>query len=248
MTRERREVPPEIATAVNAVMKEIKTLAKDDKNAFGKYDFASTDKFLAAVNPLCATAGLIIIQDEEECSVDIREMEDERGAIKKKAYLIILFSFTLAHTSGVTGWPVYRTIMVPANGAQAFGSAQSYALKQFMRSLFQISTGDRDDADLGPDDELPTRGGGRSRQEPKREERRREEPKPEKPKRDRVENETALAAIRVALELASTTGEVNEVVTKNAELLDTVIGGEELREEATAKWKLLRKLEKEAAE
>lgn len=237
-------IPADIAGAVNKVMKEIKTLGKDDKNAFGKYDFVSTDKFLAAVNPLCGEAGLIIVQNEDDCSVEIREMEDERGAIKKKAHLSIRFSFILAHTSGATWGPLIRTIMVPANGAQAFGSAQSYALKQFLRSLFQISTGDRDDADLGPDDELPARG----RAQPKREERRREEPKPEKPKRDRVENEAALSVIRIALELASTTGEVNEVVTKNAELLDTVIGGEELREEATAKWKLLRKLEKEAAE
>jgi len=38
-------------------------------------------------------------------------------------------------------------VMVPANGAQAAGSAQSYALKQFMRGLFLIPTGDADDPD-----------------------------------------------------------------------------------------------------
>ena len=37
--------------------------------------------------------------------------------------------------------------MVQATGAQAFGSAQSYALKQFLRSLFMIPTGDKDDPD-----------------------------------------------------------------------------------------------------
>ena len=45
--------------------------------------------------------------------------------------------------------------MVPARGAQAFGAAQSYALKQFMRSLFQIPTGDREDADFGAPERLP---------------------------------------------------------------------------------------------
>lgn len=243
MTREKREVPPEVAAAVNAVMTEIKTITKDDENKFGHYDFASTDKFLAATNPLCAKAGLIIIQDEEECSVDIREMEDERGNIKKKAYLIILFSFTLAVKSGVTAQPVFRTIMVPANGAQAFGSAQSYALKQFMRSLFQISTGDKDDADLGPADELPTRGAGRSRQEPKREERKRETPK-----KDLISNPTASASIRAAIDLAATRDEVSEAIEKNRAVLDTLDDGEAIRAEATAKWKKLPKLEKEAAE
>lgn len=41
-------------------------------------------------------------------------------------------------------------------GAQAFGAAQSYALKQFMRSLFQIATGEKgQDADEHPNADLP---------------------------------------------------------------------------------------------
>ena len=32
-------------------------------------------------------------------------------------------------------------------GGQAMGAAQSYALKQFMRSLFLIATGENDDLD-----------------------------------------------------------------------------------------------------
>jgi len=41
-------------------------------------------------------------------------------------------------------------------GAQAFGAAQSYAEKQFMRSLFKIATGDDDDADFHQQENLPT--------------------------------------------------------------------------------------------
>src|SRR3954471_22040307 len=41
-----------------------------------------------------------------------------------------------------------RAKMVLATGAQAFGSAQSYALKQFMRAMFMISTGEKDDPDF----------------------------------------------------------------------------------------------------
>ena len=238
MTGEITPVPPEVATAVNAVMKEIKTLVKDDKNNYGNYGFASTDKFLSAVNPLCAAAGLMIFQDEEECGVDVREMEDDRGNLKKKAYLSIKFAFLLVHTSGASWGPMRRSIVVPANGAQAFGSAQSYALKQFLRSLFQISTGDKDDADLGPDDELPARGRTQSKPAPKR----------EVPKKDLISNPTASAAIRAAVDLASTKEEVGEAIEKNRAVLDTLDDGEAIRAEATTKWKSLKKTQKEAAE
>lgn len=43
-----------------------------------------------------------------------------------------------------------RTVEVLRNGAQAYGSAQSYALKQYWRGLLLIPTGDKDDADYAP--------------------------------------------------------------------------------------------------
>ena len=46
-------------------------------------------------------------------------------------------------------------MIVPASGAQAFGSSQSYAIKQFMRGLFQIPTGDDDDLDSQEKKTLP---------------------------------------------------------------------------------------------
>ena len=39
-------------------------------------------------------------------------------------------------------------------GSQAFGSAQSYSLKQFMRSMFQVATGE-EEVDHKPQSELP---------------------------------------------------------------------------------------------
>ena len=38
---------------------------------------------------------------------------------------------------------------------QTSGRCQSYALRQFLRSLFQIPTGDRDDADCRPQADVP---------------------------------------------------------------------------------------------
>ncbi|WP_431861466.1 ERF family protein [Azospirillum sp.] len=148
-------MPVELAAAINDVMAGVKTLGKDGNNQHQRYDFVSTDKFLAAVNPLCAAAGLVILQDEESVEVATQESTDQYGKTKTQAWLTARYSFMLAHKSGAVYGPLRRTVMVLANGAQAFGSAQSYALKQFMRSLFQISTGDKDDADLQPADDLP---------------------------------------------------------------------------------------------
>lgn len=146
------DMPEAVAGAINAVMGQIKGLLKTERNRAAGYRFASIDDFLAAVNPLCAKAGLIIIQDE----LDARLVHDGTQ-LTNRSWLWATFTFTLAHKSGALYGPLTRSIMVPAVGAQAFGAAQSYALKQFMRSLFQIPTGDREDADFIAPQRLPGR-------------------------------------------------------------------------------------------
>ena len=138
-------IPPKVAAAINAVMVEVKRLDKGAENKHGNYKFTSVDDFLDATRPACAAAGLIIVPDEE--SVDMVEK-----------WLRVKFSFTVAHASGETwGHTPARTVMVnSAMGSQAYGAAQSYALKQFLRALFQISTGDGEDADTQPNEQLPS--------------------------------------------------------------------------------------------
>jgi hypothetical protein len=135
-------IPEAVAGAINMVMGRIKGLLRTERNRVGGYRFASIDDFLGAVNPLCAKAGLIILQDE----LDARLVHDGTE-LNQRSWLWATFTFTLAHKSGALYGPLTRSVMVPAAGAQSFGAAQSYALKQFMRSLFQIPTGDGDDAD-----------------------------------------------------------------------------------------------------
>ncbi len=145
-----RDMPEVVAGAINAVMGEVKRLLRSERNREAGYRFASIDDFLAAVNPLCAEAGLIILQDE----LDARLVNDGGNSLDR-SWLWTTFSFTLAHKSGSIYGPLTRSVMVPARGAQAFGSAQSYTLKQFMRSLFQIPTGDKEDADFAVPAKLP---------------------------------------------------------------------------------------------
>lgn len=57
------------------------------------------------------------------------------------------WAFTLIHESGECAGPFHRTVTVPAEGAHAHGSSESYAQKQFLRGVFRVPTGDKDDAD-----------------------------------------------------------------------------------------------------
>ena len=146
-------MPPKISEAVLEVMGGVKRLEKDEKNIHGNYKFAGIDSFLDLVRPLCVKAKLVITTDEE--SIDFRDSHGKDG--KTRNWLVARFRFTLSHSSGET-WQhrPTRTIMVDASmGSQSFGAAQSYALKQFQRSLFQIATGENEDADTHPPADLP---------------------------------------------------------------------------------------------
>lgn len=138
-------MPELIATSINSVMRGVRTLLKTERNADGNYRFASIDGFLKEINPLCAKADLIILQDE----IDARLVHNGTDP-QDRSWLWTTYEFHLAHTSGALWGPISRSVMVAADGAQAFGAAQSYALKQFMRALFQIPTGEADDADFRP--------------------------------------------------------------------------------------------------
>lgn len=150
-------MPPKIAAAVAAVMQKVPKLGKAEKNLHGNYKFAGIDAFLEAVRPLCAEAGLIIAQDEEHFElVDGGQGKDG----KPRKWLLVRYRFALLGSGGeVWQHRPTRTIMVDASmGSQSFGAAQSYALKQFQRSLFQIATGENEDADTHEPADLPARG------------------------------------------------------------------------------------------
>jgi len=126
-------MPPEIANALNEVSSGAVKLYKGNKNEYAGYNFASIDDFLEVYGKVLAEAGLTIIMDEVEEKVDNKS-------------LIVVFNFILVHKSGkMWSHPLRRTIRVDPRGAQAYGSAQSYCLKQFLRGLFMIPTGEGKD-------------------------------------------------------------------------------------------------------
>ena len=155
MQPETMKLSPKVAAAIVAVMTKVKKLAKADENKFDRYNFTSIDAFMEALNPLCAEAELFILCDEESTEVVPGEVKDGK---QRASQLHVTWVFNLVHSSGEMAGPYRRSVAVPANGAQAYGSAQSYALKQFMRGLFMVPTGDKDDADHQQAEPLRGRG------------------------------------------------------------------------------------------
>lgn len=181
-------MPPKVATAVNAVMKSMKRLEKGETNKHGGYKFASVDDFYDAVRPLMADAGLIVGSDEEGF-----EIINTGTAERPSNWLKMSYLFELAHADGET-WAhrPRRTIMVnAAMGSQAFGSAQSYAEKQYLRSLFKMSTGDPD-ADSNQHEQLPQR---------QQEEAKRVDPKPPTIAERATKLENTLKAVKTKADL-----------------------------------------------
>ena len=136
-----------IMPAIAAAMGQVQKVGKEGRNKHDGYNFASIDDFLALVNPICAANGLVVHMQEAKIEDFAR-----KGKYGENAWLRMTWEISVWHTSGQSLPPVMRTVEVLRNGAQAYGSAQSYALKQFLRSLFLIPTGDKDDADLQPTD------------------------------------------------------------------------------------------------
>lgn len=137
----------QILAALAKAMGQVQKLAKGDRNKHDGYNFASIDNFLELVNPICAEHGLIVHMQES-----VREDFERQSRNGTSAWMRQSFDITLWHVSGESLPPVTRTVEVLRNGAQAYGSAQSYALKQFWRCILLIPTGDKDDADFQPAD------------------------------------------------------------------------------------------------
>lgn len=132
----------EIITAIIKAMGAIKKVGKGGTNTHDKYNFASIDNFLELVNPVCADAGLMFQMQQ----VEIEDFS-RQGKYAANDWMRVTYEITAYHVSGQSLPPIITRVEVLRNGAQAYGSAQSYALKQFLRGLFLIPTGDKDDAD-----------------------------------------------------------------------------------------------------
>ncbi len=135
------KMPEAIAKAMTKVSAEVEGLVKDQDNNYAKYKFVSHDQIKMKVGKLMAKHGLIVVANETASEVRDKALHCE-------------FEFWIYHESGVDYGPIRRTVQVPATGAQAYGTACSYAQKYFLRDIFQIPTGEQEDEATLPKVEL----------------------------------------------------------------------------------------------
>ena len=129
-----------VNAAIAKAMGEIQGVVKADKNAHGNYNFASIDGFLGGCKQPCAENGL-------HPQINTLSYAPFAGN-NNKQWATYEYEIHMAHESGEETAPVKTFVSLPITGAQTSGSAQSYALKQYLRGLFLIQTGEVDDPDF----------------------------------------------------------------------------------------------------
>jgi hypothetical protein len=141
-----------LVAAIAAVMKEVHVVAKRGENEFHRYRYATMGDILKEITPLLGRHGIVIFQSETG-----RAMFDDDNVIA------VEYSFTVAHASGET-WPhtIKQTGVSTCRNSKggwddkSLNKCHTAAQKYFLLALFQIPTGEEDDADRG-ENERPTK-------------------------------------------------------------------------------------------
>jgi hypothetical protein len=136
-----------IVQAVSKIMSDVGSVKKEGNNAFHNYKYATAADISHKIQPLLAREGLVILQSETE-----------RHFVADGAALAITYEFVLAHKEGEV-WPEKpkQTGMAAARNSKggfddkAANKCHTAARKYFTLALFQIPTGDYDDADKDED-------------------------------------------------------------------------------------------------
>jgi len=136
-----------IVQSLAKIMGEVGSVKKEGNNSFHNYKYAQAADVMHKLQPLLAREGLVIFQTEAE-----------RNFVGDGAALAITYEFVLAHKEGET-WPEKpkQTGMAAARNSKggfddkAANKCHTAARKYFLLALFQIPTGDYDDADAQED-------------------------------------------------------------------------------------------------
>lgn len=134
---------PELTKAVASVMQDVKRIAKDDRNQHGGYNYTSIDDIKDGLRPLLAKHGLEVRTNEVEYALETLKTKTGESVSAR-----ITFELKLRHVSGAEDEPERTTVTLPHTGAQTTGAAKSYAIKEWLKGRFLVSTGETDaDAD-----------------------------------------------------------------------------------------------------
>src|SRR5258705_8647923 len=137
-----------LVAAIAAVMNEVHVVAKRGENEFHRYRYATMGDILKEITPLLGRHGIVIFQSEVS-----RAMFDDDNVIA------VEYAFTVAHASGET-WPhvIKQTGVSTCRNSKggwddkSLNKCHTAARKYFLLALFQIPTGEEDDADQDKND------------------------------------------------------------------------------------------------
>src|SRR5712671_3246234 len=134
-----------LVAAIAAVMTEVHVVAKRGENEFHRYRYATMGDILKEITPLLGRHGIVIFQ-----------LETGRAMFDDDNVIAVEYAFTVAHASGET-WPhvIKQTGVSTCRNSKggwddkSLNKCHTAARKYFLLALFQIPTGEEDDADLG---------------------------------------------------------------------------------------------------
>lgn len=132
------DISVEVAKAIDDTADECGKLVKDQRNKADGYNFVSIDQFYEVVAGAARKHGLNWNFTEDKPPVEV-------GTDVMVTYRVHLWHID-EKGKKITNYPRFRRISVvhPFEGPQTFMSAESYAQKLFMRSLFKVATGEPD--------------------------------------------------------------------------------------------------------
>ncbi|MGV6875883.1 ERF family protein [Pseudochelatococcus sp. B33] len=153
--------PTNIISAIAKIIGEVGSVEKRGKNDFHRYMYATAADLFHALQPLLAKHGVVIFQNEVG-----------REFIANESAIAVDYDFTIAHSSGeVWPHPIRQTGVAAAKNTKggfddkALNKAHTAARKYFLLAMFQVPTGDYDDADADEDKPAANgRGNSGSRQ------------------------------------------------------------------------------------
>jgi hypothetical protein len=140
-----------LVSAIAGVMNEVHVVAKRGENEFHRYRYATMGDILKEITPLLGRHGIVIFQSETG-----RAMFDDDNVIA------VEYAFTVAHASG-EAWPhvIKQTGVSTCRNSKggwddkSLNKCHTAARKYFLLALFQIPTGEEDDADQDKNDRRP---------------------------------------------------------------------------------------------
>jgi hypothetical protein len=138
-----------VAAKLCAIIREAPALAKEERNAFAKYNYVPIDTYYEKFARLAASHGLTWVAREVECEViDVVTTPEKRGRDSDPVARTMVRT-TYAFDVVVSGAGILSnysriTVMHALTGPQTAGSSASYAEKVFCRVAMKAVTGESD--------------------------------------------------------------------------------------------------------